>query len=154
MAENIVRFGDVDERAMHEAAQSVGLHSWITSLAQGYNTPVGHAGVMLSGGQRQRVALARALYAAPVFVVLDEPNASLDEVGNAALVETLRDFKARGTTFVVMTHLPSVLGVADKLLILQGGVQQAFGPRDEVLAKLRSATTAAPSMPAAPARIS
>ena len=153
LAENIVRFGDVDERAMHEAAQSVGLHSWITSLAQGYNTPVGHAGVMLSGGQRQRVAMARALYAAPVFVVLDEPNASLDEVGNVALVEALRDFKSRGTTFVVMTHLPSVLDVADKLLILQGGVQQDFGPRDEVLAKLRSAT-AASSLAAAPARVS
>lgn len=153
LAENIVRFGAVEERAMHEAAQSVGLHSWITSLPLGYNTPVGDAGVMLSGGQRQRVALARALYAAPVFVVLDEPNASLDEVGNAALLAALRDFKSRGTTFVVMTHLPSVLAVADKLLILQGGVQQAFGPRDEVLVALRSASTTQPAA-AVPARVS
>lgn len=145
LAENIVRFGEVDEQALHEAAKAVDLHAWITSLPQGYNTPVGDAGVMLSGGQRQRVALARALYGMPVFVVLDEPNASLDEIGNAALMSALQAFKARGTTFVVMTHLPSILAVADKLLVLQGGVQQAFGPRDEVLAALRGASAGTPA---------
>ncbi|WP_462386411.1 type I secretion system permease/ATPase [Acidovorax sp. Q11] len=145
LAENIVRFGEVDEQALHEAAKAVGLHAWITSLPRGYNTPVGDAGVMLSGGQRQRVALARALYGMPVFVVLDEPNANLDEIGNAALMSALQAFKARGTTFVVMTHLPSILAVADKLLVLQGGVQQAFGPRDEVLAALRGVSAGTPA---------
>jgi len=137
LAENIVRFGDVNEEALHAAAQAVGLHDWISALPQGYDTPVGDEGVMLSGGQRQRVALARALYGAPVFVVLDEPNASLDEAGHAALARALQDCKARGTTVVVMTHLPSVLAVADKMLVLAGGAQQAFGPRDEVLAALK-----------------
>ena len=94
---------------------------------------------MLSGGQRQRVALARALYGAPALVVLDEPNASLDEVGNLALVRAIASTKARGATVVVMTHLPSVLSVADKALVLYGGVQRAFGPRDEVLAALQKA---------------
>lgn len=137
LAENIVRFGDVNEEALHAAAQAVGLHDWISALPQGYDTPVGDEGVMLSGGQRQRVALARALYGAPVFVVLDEPNASLDEAGHAALARALQDCKARGTTVVVMTHLPSVLAVADKMLVLAGGAQQAFGPRDEVLSALK-----------------
>lgn len=137
LAENIVRFGNVDEAALHAATQAVGLHDWIAALPQGYSTPVGDEGVMLSGGQRQRVALARALYGSPVFVVLDEPNASLDEAGHAALARALQDCKARGTTVVVMTHLPSVLAVADKILVLAGGLQQAFGPRDEVLAALK-----------------
>ncbi len=150
LGENIVRFGEVDEKAMVDAAQAVGVHTWITSLPQGYATPVGAAGVMLSGGQRQRIALARALYGNPVFVVLDEPNASLDEVGNIALGRALQEFKARGTTFVVMTHLPSVLAVADKLLIMQGGGQQAFGPRDDVLAALRNASAGAPAAAIAP----
>jgi len=151
LAENIVRFGEMNEQAMVDAAQAVGVHTWITSLPQGYATPVGEAGVMLSGGQRQRIALARALYGNPVFVVLDEPNASLDEVGHAALSRALQEFKARGTTFVVMTHLPSVLAVADKLLVMQGGQQQAFGPRDDVLAALRNASAGTPVSAAVPA---
>ena len=93
----------------------------------------------LSGGQRQRVALARALYGAPAFVVLDEPNASLDEAGNQALVQAIAHTKARGATIVVMTHLPGVLAVANKALVLFGGAQRAFGPRDEVLAALQKA---------------
>ena len=104
-----------------------------------------------SGGQRQRITLARALYGNPVFVVLDEPNASLDEAGHAALSRALQEFKARGTTFVVMTHLPSVLAVADKLLVMHGGQQQAFGPRDDVLAALRNASAGTPVSVAVPA---
>jgi len=139
LAENIARFGEPDMAALHEAARAVGLHDWIAALPQGYDTPVGEEGVMLSGGQRQRVALARALYGAPAFVVLDEPNASLDEAGNQALVQAIAYTKARGATTVVMTHLPGVLAVANKALVLFGGAQRAFGPRDEVLAALQKA---------------
>ncbi len=113
------------------------------SLPQGYDSPVGREGGMLSGGQRQRIALARALYGEPVLVVLDEPNSSLDEAGDAALASAILDLKSRGTTFVVMTHRTSVLAVADKLLVLNDGVMQAFGPRDEVLAALNKASAQA-----------
>lgn len=139
IAENIARFGEPDAAALHEVARAVGLHEWIEALPQGYDTPVGDEGVMLSGGQRQRVALARALYGSPAFVVLDEPNASLDEAGNQALAQAIAQTKARGASVVVMTHLPGVLAVADKALVLYGGTQRAFGPRDEVLAALRKA---------------
>jgi ATP-binding cassette subfamily C exporter for protease/lipase len=139
LAENIARFGEPDLVALHDVARAVGLHDWITTLPRGYDTPVGDEGAMLSGGQRQRVALARALYGAPAFVVLDEPNASLDEAGNHALVQAIAHAKARGATVVVMTHLPGVLAVADKALVLYGGAQRAFGPRDEVLAALQKA---------------
>jgi len=94
---------------------------------------------VLSGGQRQRVALARAIYGEPALVVLDEPNSSLDEAGDAALAAAILNLKARGTTFVVMTHRTSVLAVADKMLVLCDGAMQAFGARDEVLAALRQA---------------
>jgi ATP-binding cassette subfamily C exporter for protease/lipase len=137
LAENIARFGDVDMAQVEAAAKLVGVHELIMSLPEGYNSPVGRDGAMLSGGQRQRVGLARALYGKPVFVVLDEPNSSLDEAGDAALANAIAALKQMGTTFVVMTHRTSVLGVADKMLIMRDGAQQAFGPRDEVLAALQ-----------------
>lgn len=139
LAENIARFGEVDMAKVEAAARLVGLHDYIQSLPQGYESPVGRDGTMLSGGQRQRVALARALYGEPVFVVLDEPNSSLDEAGDAALAQAISTMKRRGTTFVLMTHRTSVLAVSDKMLILADGLQQAFGPRDEVLASLQKA---------------
>ena len=91
------------------------------------------------------MGLARALYDRPVFVVLDEPNSSLDEAGDAALSAAIASLKAEGTTFVIMTHRTNVLGVVDKLLILREGMQQAFGPRDEVLAALQSAQKRGPA---------
>ena len=139
LAENIARFGEVSTAKVTAAAKAVGLHDFIMSLPQGYESPVGRDGARLSGGQRQRVALARAIYGDPVLVVLDEPNSSLDEAGDAVLAAAIVQLKARGTTFVVMTHRTSVLAVADKMMILQDGVMQAFGPRDEVLAALKKA---------------
>jgi len=152
LAENIARFGEVEPAKVKEAARAVDLHDFIMSLPQGYESPVGREGARLSGGQRQRVALARAIYGDPVLVVLDEPNSSLDEVGDAALASAILELKARGTTFVVMTHRTSVLAVADKMLVLQDGVMQAFGPRDEVLAALKRANekAAAATPPASP----
>jgi ATP-binding cassette subfamily C exporter for protease/lipase len=139
LAENIARFGEVEPAKVEAAARLVGVHDFIMSLPLAYDSPVGRDGAMLSGGQRQRVALARALYGDPVFVVLDEPNSSLDEVGDAALASAILELKRRGTTFIVMTHRTSILGVADKMLLLKEGQVQAFGPRDEVLAALAKA---------------
>jgi ATP-binding cassette, subfamily C, bacterial exporter for protease/lipase len=143
IAENIARFGESEPAKLQAAAQAVGLHEFILGLPQGYDSPVGREGAILSGGQRQRVGLARALYGDPVFVVLDEPNSSLDEAGDAALAGALQELKGRGTTFVVMTHRTSILAVVDKLLVLRDGQQVAFGPRDEVLAALAKAAAEA-----------
>lgn len=139
VADNIARFGQVDLAKVEAAARAVGLHEFILSLPEGYNTDVGPEGARLSGGQRQRIGLARALYGDPVFVLLDEPNSSLDEAGDAALAQAIAAAKSRGTTFVVITHRTSVLGVSDKILLLRDGTAQAFGPRDEVLAALQKA---------------
>ena len=139
LAENIARFGDLDMPRIEQAAALVGLHEFISALPKGYETPVGRDGGLLSGGQRQRVALARALYGDPVFVVLDEPNSSLDEAGDAALTQAIATMKSRGTTFVINTHRTSVLSVSDRVLVLKDGSQQLFGPTAEVLQKLMPA---------------
>ena len=151
LAENIARFGTVDQAKVEAAATAVGLHEFIMALPKGYDSPVGREGTMLSGGQRQRVALARAIYGNPAFVVLDEPNSSLDEQGDAALAFAITQLKSRGTTFVIMTHRTSILGVTDKMLVLRDGVAQAFGPRDDVLKALTEAHAKA-SQPAAQPR--
>ncbi|MBS7777088.1 type I secretion system permease/ATPase [Acidovorax sp. CCYZU-2555] len=140
LAENIARFGAVDMTRVEAAARAVGLHELISTLPEGYDTLVGPGGLRLSGGQRQRVGLARAFYGDPVYVVLDEPNSSLDEEGDIALSQAIKQASARGATVVVVTHRTSVLSVTNKLLVLRDGQQQAFGPRDEVLAALNQAS--------------
>ena len=143
MAENIARFGELDQAKVEAAARAIGLHEFILSLPQGYDSPVGREGTMLSGGQRQRVGLARAFYGNPAFIVLDEPNSSLDEQGDTDLAGAITQLKAKGCTFVVMTHRTSVLSVADKMLVLREGQLQMFGPRDEVLKALAEAVAKA-----------
>ncbi len=148
LAENIARFGELDSAQVIEAARSAGLHDVILRFPKGYDTPIGEAGALLSGGQRQRIGLARAIYGNPALIVLDEPNANLDEAGEAALVKTVQDVKAKGKTVVLITHRPGILAVADRLLLLRDGRIQAEGPRDEVLAGLQAAANQARSGPA------
>ena len=139
IAENIARFGEVSPEKVIAAARSAGLHEMILRFPKGYDTPIGEAGHLLSGGQRQRIGLARAMYGDPVLVVLDEPNANLDDVGEAALVGAVQELKVKGCTVFLITHRPGIVAVADRVLVLRNGVVKADGPRDEVLAALRTA---------------
>ena len=145
IAENIARFSALESDKVIEAAKSAGLHDMILRLPKGYDTPIGEAGNLLSGGQRQRVGLARAVYGNPVLVVLDEPNANLDDVGEAALMQTVRELKAKGKTVILITHRPGAIAVADHLVLLQDGRIATMGPRDAVLNALRAQQAAVAS---------
>ena len=139
VAENIARFGPLDSQRIVAAAQKAGVHELVLQLAEGYETPIGEGGAALSGGQRQRIALARALYGDPVLLVLDEPNANLDDAGDAALMAALRAAKKDKRTVFVMTHRVNVLRIADAIMILAAGAIQGFGPPDKVLKALPGA---------------
>ncbi|MCL2161948.1 MAG: type I secretion system permease/ATPase [Betaproteobacteria bacterium] len=137
VAQNIARFGKPDTDRLKTAATITGLHEHILALPKGYNTRIGGDGVKLSGGMRQRVGLARAIYGSPRLVVLDEPNANLDEAGETALANTLQVLRSAGATVVVVTHRKNLLAMADMALLLVDGQARAFGPRNEVLAALQ-----------------
>ena len=148
IAENVSRFGEPDADKVSEACRMVGLDGFIEQLPKGYDTQVGDDGSFLSGGERQRVALARAIYGMPKFVVLDEPNASLDEAGDAALLNAVKQLRAQGTTVIVMTHRLNILGAIEHMLVLVDGQVQRFGTCQEVLAALQSPPPASqPSNP-------
>ncbi len=138
IAENVARFGEPDADKVQDACRLVGLDGFIEQLPKGYDTQVGDDGSFLSGGERQRVALARALYGIPKFVVLYEPNASLDEAGDAALLNAVKKLRAQGTTVIVMTHRLNILGAIEHMLVLVDGQVQRFGTCQEVLAALQS----------------
>jgi PrtD family type I secretion system ABC transporter len=138
--DNIARLADADPTQVIEAAKLVGLHETIMRLPRGYDSEIGDGGLKLSGGQRQRLGLARALFGRPRLVVLDEPNASLDHEGEEALVRAIAHLKEQGTTVIVIAHRPSILGQADKLLVMRNGFVDAFGDRGEVIAKLNAAS--------------
>jgi len=151
---NIARFiADVTDEEVIAAAQSAGVHEMIVRLPKGYDTELGAGGVVLSAGQRQRVGLARAMLRNPAFVVLDEPNANLDQQGEEALLAALRAMKSRNETVVVVSHKPSILQSADKLLVLRDGRVDLFGPRAAVMDRLAKNAAAAAVTAQSPAAI-
>ncbi len=151
IAENIARFAEIDSDKVIAAARSAGLHDMILRFPKGYDTPMGEAGGLLSGGQRQRVGLARAIYGDPALIVLDEPNANLDDVGEAALMQAVRELKAKGRTVFLITHRPGAVAVADQLVVLRDGRVQVQGARDAVLAQLQAARPTVPLVTTPPA---
>jgi PrtD family type I secretion system ABC transporter len=139
--ENIARMGEADDEAVITAATLAHAHEMIQRLPQSYETQIGDGGARLSGGQRQRIGLARAVYGDPRLIVLDEPNANLDQIGEAALAAAVNDLKERGAALIIVGHRPSTLAQADKILLLKDGRVEMFGPRDDVLQRLRQAAS-------------
>jgi ATP-binding cassette subfamily C protein len=137
VAQNIARFEtEPDSDAVIAAAKAVGVHDMIVRLPEGYDTAIGEHGSALSAGQAQRVALARAVYRDPFLVVLDEPNSHLDSEGDEALTRAILGVRERKGIVIVVAHRPSAIAGVDNILVMNQGRMQAFGPKDEVLAKV------------------
>ena len=133
VSENVSRFEAAPVEAIISAAQAANVHEIIGRLRQGYDTRISRTAASLSGGQRQRVALARALYGCPRLLVLDEPDASLDHLGEEALLRAIDIARADGAVIVVATHRPRLLAQMDYTLTLRNGRVEAFGPNDAAL---------------------
>ena len=150
--ENIGRLDDTaNPEVIIQAARLAGIHDFILQLPDGYDTMIGPGGHVLSGGQRQRVGLARAVFGEPRLVILDEPNSNLDVPGEQALNKALEHMKAHGATVVIITHRPSILSMADKVLVLRDGAVELFGGREPVLQRIlpEAARKALPPLAAA-----
>ena len=136
ISENIARMARVDEEKVFKAARLANADEVIQNLPDGFDTVIGDGGLRLSGGQRQRIGLARAVYNDPKLIVLDEPNANLDQIGEQALSEAIESLKSMGCALVVVGHRPSTVAQADSIMLIQNGTVSLFGPRDEVLMAL------------------
>lgn len=136
--QNIARMTEeVNPEMVIDTAKMCDGHEIILRFPDGYDTDIGSGGSNLSGGQRQRIGLSRAFYGNPKLVVLDEPNANLDEAGELALANTLKEAKKKGITVIVISHRPSILSEVDKIMVLQDGAVASFGSKEEVQGKIK-----------------
>ncbi|MBU0858535.1 MAG: ATP-binding cassette domain-containing protein, partial [Alphaproteobacteria bacterium] len=125
------------DRAVLRAAELSGVMEFLRDSQHGLDTQVGERGEALSGGQRQSVAIARALLYDPRVLILDEPTASMDPASENRLRKRL-EILCEGKTTILITHKGSMLGLVDKLILIDRGRLVAFGPKDEVIAKLQA----------------
>lgn len=143
--ENIARLGEIDDKAVIDAARLAGCHDMILGLPNGYETDLGDAGAYLSGGQRQRIGLARAIYRSPRLIVLDEPDAHLDDIGVHALIKAVSVLRRQGSTVIVVTHRQPLIRPCNKMMVISNGIMEMFGNTQEVAAELRRQIETSPS---------
>ena len=153
LAENIAQFGEIDSTQLIATAKMAGIHDMILRMPDGYNTLTGEQGMALSGGQKQRIGLARALYGNPALVILDEPNAHLDESGEQALQQVIRQLRQQKKSVVIISHRPGILPLTSHLLVLEGGKTKLYGPTAQLLQQSARPVNKTDSVPAEQGRV-
>jgi ATP-binding cassette subfamily B protein len=123
----------IDADVVRRAAVLAGAHDFIMELPDGYDTPLGERGYSLSGGQRQRIAIARAIVADPRVLVLDDATSAVDPTKEHEIRDALATVM-RGRTTLVIAHRPATIELADRAVLLDGGVIAASGTHHELLA--------------------
>jgi ATP-binding cassette subfamily C protein len=134
----IARLDNSDPRKIVAAAKLAGIHDTIMRLPQGYDTVTPNGGLVFSRGCRQRLGLARAFFGEPRLIVLDEPNASLDYVGERVLFDAIEQLKSADITVIIITHRMGVLAATDKIAIMQDGTVTACGESEEIFERYLS----------------
>jgi ATP-binding cassette, subfamily B (MDR/TAP), member 1 len=124
--------GAVSEETLIQACQAANIHSFISSLPEGYDTDAGSRGLALSGGQRQRIAIARALVRDPSILLLDEATSALD-TQSEEVVQRALETAAKGRTTVAVAHRLSTVKGADCIFVLDGGRVVESGSHAELV---------------------
>jgi ATP-binding cassette subfamily C protein LapB len=125
----------VDDEELLRAAELSGTHSFMGSIANGYDLRLADRGEGLSGGQRQSIALARALAGRPPVLVFDEPTSAMDSQTETSLIQRLQE-ETKGRTLVLITHRPPLLALVSRIMLVDRGRVVMDGPRDEVLKQI------------------
>ena len=123
---------EATQEEIEQAARQAGIHPFIESLPDGYDTLVGERGLTLSGGQRQRMAIARALLRDPRILILDDATSSVDATTEAEIKGALRGLMRARTTFII-GHRLSTIALADEIVVLEEGRILARGTHDELV---------------------
>lgn len=125
---------DTSTERIERAARLAGAHEFISQLPDGYATEIGERGFSLSGGQRQRIAIARAILADPRILILDDATSAVDPSKEHEIRAALEEVMTKRTT-IVIAHRPATIAMADRVVLVDGGVVAAHGTHTELLAK-------------------
>lgn len=106
---------DASDAEVEEACRKAAIHEAILAFPDGYETVAGHLGDRLSAGERQRIGLARAFLHDGKLTLFDEPTANVDSLNEGMILKAIRE-EAREQAVVLVSHRPSTLRIADRLL--------------------------------------
>lgn len=126
-----------DDEMILRAARISGVDEFTSRHPLGLDMPVGERGQSLSGGQRQAISIARALLLDPPIMMFDEPTSSMDNTTEGRFKQRMQSMMA-GKTLVLVTHRGSLLTLVDRLIVMDGGLLVADGPKDQVMDALAS----------------
>jgi len=134
--DNICRFSAPDENKLEKVIQLLNLNDVIKKQAEGLDTIINDIGSNLSGGEKQKIGIARAMYGTPCYVILDEPDANLDEDGIQDIISMMVKIKNENTTLIMITHNPVFLSKVDQILMIEGGKPKLYGASQKVIEHL------------------
>jgi ATP-binding cassette, subfamily C, bacterial LapB len=138
LRENItIRAPYVDDSTVIAAAEMAGMSEFVNRHPDGFDMMVGERGESLSGGQRQGIAIARAVLLDPPVMLLDEPTSSMDFTSEMLIKERIRTY-AQHKTMVIVTHRSTLIDLADRIIVMDDGKIVADGPREKVVAALKT----------------
>ena len=138
LADNVTRFGEINEDQLSVAIKISDLTNFVDTLPDGVDTHLNADRMNIPGGIKQKIGLARALYGNPKLIVLDEPTSNMDSQSEQVFLKSIQEIKSLKSTIVIITHNREILRVSDLVLTIENGEQKTFNTMKNIIKQIKA----------------